>query len=88
MPCTARFARLFPSSHSKAMTHYDKRKYICKYNIARTKLRVRFDFFSILPVIKTKSAPHRWSVSLAHASGESLFGCIGPRWIAIDSLSM
>jgi len=28
------------------MTHYDKRKYICQYNIARTKLRVRFDFFS------------------------------------------
>src|SRR6266480_146124 len=46
MPCLARFARLFPSSHSKAMTHYDKRKYICQYNIARTKLRVRFDFFS------------------------------------------
>src|SRR5437773_7728937 len=33
MPCLARFARLFPSSHSKAMTHYDKRKYICQYNI-------------------------------------------------------
>ncbi|PYU62549.1 MAG: hypothetical protein DMG55_03500 [Acidobacteria bacterium] len=28
------------------MTHYDKRKYICQYNIAPTKLRVRFDFFS------------------------------------------
>ncbi len=36
-------------------------------------------------VIKIKSAPHRWSVPSAHASSEWLFGCIGPRWIAIDS---
>ena len=36
-------------------------------------------------VIKIKSAPHRWPVPAAHASGEWLFGCIEPRWIAIDN---
>jgi hypothetical protein len=39
----------------------------------------------MLSVIKIKSAPHRWSVPAAHASGEWLFGCIEPRWIAIDN---
>jgi hypothetical protein len=38
-----------------------------------------------LSVIKIKSAPLRWSVPLARASSEWLFGCIGPEWIAIDS---
>jgi hypothetical protein len=38
-----------------------------------------------LSVIKIKSAPHRWSVPAAHASGEWLFGCIEPGWIAIDN---
>ena len=41
--------------------------------------------YCVLSVIKIKSAPHRRSVPSAHASGEWLFGCIGPRWIAIDS---
>ena len=38
-----------------------------------------------LSVIKIKSAPHRWSVPAARASGEWLFGCIEPRWIVIDN---
>src|SRR5260370_34334815 len=33
IPYLARFAWLFLSSHSKAISHYGKRKYICQYNI-------------------------------------------------------
>src|SRR6266404_5150686 len=42
MPCLAGFAWLFFSSHSKAMAHYDKRKYICQYNIASAQVCLRF----------------------------------------------
>jgi hypothetical protein len=47
--------------------------------------RMKIKRLERLSAIKIKSAPYRWSVPSAHASGEWLFGCIGPRWIAIDS---
>src|SRR5260370_41087170 len=66
MPCLARFARLFLSSHSKAMVHYEKCKYNCQYRSKNPAARLLCD---VVIRVQTKLCQHVTSVLTYPFSG-------------------